>query len=63
LSTSTVLPFGIRVMTSVSVPGPLRRFTSAVTVADFAEASTTDSAPMIAAAAAMRTMLMPSSLV
>jgi hypothetical protein len=58
LPTSTVVPFGIRVRTSPSVPGDFRKFVSAVRVTGLAIAPTADERVTMAANAAIRTKLM-----
>ena len=52
LPTSTVVPFGISVSTSVSVPGPFRRFVSAVVAIGLAVAAPVNSKVTAADAAA-----------
>src|SRR3979409_1311139 len=47
--TSTIVPFGISVMISASVPGAFRKLTSAATVAGFAAARSTARIVAIAA--------------
>src|SRR3984957_439164 len=58
LPTSTVVPFGIRVRTSLSKPGDFRKLVSAERVTGFAIAPTADRRVMMAADAAIRTKLM-----
>ena len=50
--TSTIVPLGISVMTSLSVPGVFRRLTSDTTVAGFADATPADSEARMTALAA-----------
>jgi hypothetical protein len=58
LPISTVVPFGMRVTTSLSVPGPFRKFVSAVVAIGLAVAQAENSRVTIAADAAARTKLM-----
>src|ERR1700744_6200849 len=58
LPTSTVVPAGISVRTSLSVPAALRRLVSVRTAIGFAVAQAADSRVKMAAAAAIRTKLM-----
>src|ERR1700742_2827581 len=58
LPTSTVVPFGISVSTSLLVPAALRRLVSVVTAIGFADAHTADSRVKMAAVAAILTTLM-----
>src|SRR6266699_2202593 len=56
--TSTMVPLGMSVMISLSVPGPFLRFTSEVTMAGFAAARSVDRIVRIAALAASRARFM-----
>src|SRR5580704_7659398 len=58
LPISTVVPLGMRVTTSLSVPGPFRKFVSAVVAIGLAVAQAVNSRVTIAADAAARTKLM-----
>src|SRR6202035_1915864 len=58
LPTSTVVPFGISVRTSLSVPGAFRRLVSVVRVTGLAVALAADTRVKMAADAAIRTKLM-----
>src|SRR6185437_8497695 len=58
LPISTVVPFGIRVTTSLSVPAALRKLVSVLTAIGFADAHATDNRVKAAADAAIRTKLM-----
>src|ERR1700761_3340317 len=58
LPTSTVVPFGISVSTSLLVPAALRKLVSVVTAIGFADAHATDSRVKTATDAAILTTLM-----
>src|ERR1700744_2878550 len=55
LPTSTVVPFGISVSTSLLVPAALRKLVSVLTATGFADAHAADSTVTMAAKAATRT--------
>ena len=59
--TSTIVPLGMSVMISLSVPGPFRRLTSAATVAGLAAAKSIVRPIRIAALAASRATFMATS--